>query len=102
MLAVSGAINRLYLLVHRGGRFTHKEAGTEVWIYDLAQRKRLQRLTLPQPVDSIAISAGAAPRLLALSSDEAALHIYDARTLRPLGAMEEMGYGPSLIMVHGD
>jgi len=51
-LAVHAASGRLYALMHQGGRDTHKEAGTEVWVYDLASHRRLQRIKLPNPLAS--------------------------------------------------
>jgi methylamine dehydrogenase heavy chain len=43
-LAVHQASGRLYSLVHQGGPDTHKEAGSEIWVYDLASHDRLQRI----------------------------------------------------------
>ena len=37
-LAVHQATGRLYSLVHQGGPDTHKDAGSELWVYDLASR----------------------------------------------------------------
>ena len=37
-LALHGPTGRLYSLVHQGGPDTHKQAGTELWVYDLATR----------------------------------------------------------------
>ena len=37
-LAVHQKSGRLYSLMHQGGPDTHKEPGTELWIYDLARR----------------------------------------------------------------
>lgn len=51
-LALHRASGRLYSLVHQGGRDTHKEAGTEVWVYDVAARRRLQRLPVLNPLAS--------------------------------------------------
>jgi len=48
-LAVHEATGRLYSLVHQGAADTHKEPGTELWIYDLAKRKRVQRIELRSP-----------------------------------------------------
>jgi methylamine dehydrogenase heavy chain len=48
-LAVHQPSGRLYSLVHRGGADTHKEAGEEIWVYDLATRKRIQRIELRNP-----------------------------------------------------
>ena len=51
-LAVHAASGRLYALMHQGGRDTHKDAGTEVWVYDIASHRRLQRIKLPNPLAS--------------------------------------------------
>lgn len=48
-LAVHEPTGRLYSLVHQGGPDTHKQAGTELWIHDLASRERLQRIELRSP-----------------------------------------------------
>jgi methylamine dehydrogenase heavy chain len=48
-LALHGPTGRLYSLVHQGGPDTHKDAGTELWIYDVESRRRLQRITLRSP-----------------------------------------------------
>lgn len=48
-LAVHVATGRLYSLVHKGGKDTHKDPGDEVWVYDLQQRTRTQRITLRNP-----------------------------------------------------
>jgi len=48
-LAVHQRSGRLYSLVHRGGADSHKDAGEEVWIYDLATHQRLQRVKLRSP-----------------------------------------------------
>jgi methylamine dehydrogenase heavy chain len=45
-LAVQRAQGRLYSLVHRGDPDTHKDPGEEVWVYDLKQRQRVQRVAL--------------------------------------------------------
>lgn len=48
-LAVHQQSGRLFSLVHRGGPDTHKEAGLEVWVYDLAAKRRVQRIALSSP-----------------------------------------------------
>jgi len=51
-LAVHAASGRLFTLMHQGPRDTHKDPGTEVWVYDLEERKRVQRFALPSPLVS--------------------------------------------------
>jgi methylamine dehydrogenase heavy chain len=48
-LAVHQGSGRLYSLVHQGGESTHKDPGSEVWVYDLSARKRVQRIELLHP-----------------------------------------------------
>ena len=48
-LAVHGPTGRLYSLVHQGGPDTHKQTGSELWVYDVAQRRRVQRIALRGP-----------------------------------------------------
>jgi len=48
-LAVHADSGRLYALMHQGGPDGHKESGTEVWVYDLATRERVQRIALESP-----------------------------------------------------
>jgi methylamine dehydrogenase heavy chain len=48
-LAVHAATRRLFVLVHRGGPDTHKDAGEEVWIYDISTRRRIDRVELLNP-----------------------------------------------------
>lgn len=48
-LAVHRESGRLYSLVHQGGPDSHKDPGSEVWVYDLASRARVQRIVLRNP-----------------------------------------------------
>jgi methylamine dehydrogenase heavy chain len=51
-LAIHAGSKRLYALMHQGPPDTHKEPGTEVWVYDLAGRRRVQRIAVANPVAS--------------------------------------------------
>ncbi len=51
-LAVHAASGRLYALMHQGGPDTHKEPGTEIWVYDLAKKERVQRFPVLNPLPS--------------------------------------------------
>jgi methylamine dehydrogenase heavy chain len=48
-LAAHRASGRLFVLVHQGGPDTHKEPGEEVWVYDVAARRRVARIPLLTP-----------------------------------------------------
>ena len=108
-LALHAASGRLYSLVHEGEVDTHKDAGTEVWVYDLASRERVQRIELTNPgftfvgfpvvlgndwsnaflldhvipqigIDQIAVTQDDEPLLLTGAAYTGALCVYDART----------------------
>ncbi|HXC50789.1 MAG TPA: amine dehydrogenase large subunit [Candidatus Limnocylindrales bacterium] len=49
-LAVHAASGRLYVLMHQGPAGTHKDPGTEIWVYDLEERKRIARFAVPSPL----------------------------------------------------
>lgn len=48
-LAVHEPTDRLYALMHQGGPGTHKDPGTELWVFDRASRRRLLRIPLRHP-----------------------------------------------------
>ncbi|HBZ72469.1 MAG TPA: amine dehydrogenase [Deltaproteobacteria bacterium] len=49
-LTAHAASGRLYALMHQGGRDTHKDPGTEVWVFDIAAHARVQRIALRSPI----------------------------------------------------
>lgn len=108
-LAIHAATRRLYSLVHQGGADTHKDPGSELWVYDLATRARVSRVTLRNPgltflgepielggggrlwgwlldtvlgaaIDFVAVTQDAEPLLVTASGFSGGLALYDART----------------------
>jgi methylamine dehydrogenase heavy chain len=77
--AIQHSLGRLYVPMHRGGEGTHKDGGTEIWVYDLASHKRLARWPLPAlaPVYAVNVSQDAAPLLFA-GNDRGELAVIDA------------------------
>lgn len=62
-LAYHRASGRLYVLMHAGGHWSHKEAGEEVWVLDVARRALLKRYKVEKPLSAIGISQDAEPVL---------------------------------------
>ena len=127
-LALHEKSGRLYSVVHQGKAGSHKDPGPEVWVYDLAQHTRVQRIemgsltaaflrpqigivagslsdwllrhALPNPgADAIAVTQDAAPRLLAGERRSGAVGVYDATTGAHLRDLEETGIGGGLLVV---
>jgi len=46
-LALHERSGELYSIVHQGGAGTHKDPGGEIWVYDVAARKRIRTIKAP-------------------------------------------------------
>ncbi|PZU74665.1 MAG: methylamine dehydrogenase [Rhizobium sp.] len=90
-LAYHKATGRLYVLMHMGEFWSHKMAGTELWVVDTNARKVIARRTLADPVGYVAISQDASP-LLYLGS-ESGLQILDATNFEEKHKAEGIGAG---------
>jgi len=81
----------LYVLMHQGKDWSHEQAGTEVWVYDLGKKARLARIVLPQVADSIYVTRDDKPLLFAASHDSGTMQVFDAATRTYRGVMNNLG-----------
>jgi methylamine dehydrogenase heavy chain len=95
------ANRRLYVLMHQGHRWTHKNSGTEVWEFDAAAGKRLQRIKLAEPAQTVAVSGDESP-LVYVITDSARIAAYRAGTGKLLYRTQPLGFTPQLLTVWGD
>ncbi len=94
MAALHKNTHELYVLMHRGTFWTHKDAGTEVWVYNTDTHKRTRRLPLKVASTMVGVTQDASP--LMFTTDEAGnFFVSDARTGKLLRTMK--GLGTSLI-----
>jgi methylamine dehydrogenase heavy chain len=99
--AIHEATGRLYALVHKGKKFTHKQAGDEVWVFDIARQARIGELKLKDHSISVAVSQDNAPLLYAVS-ETAVLGIYDALSMNHKHTLKGVGESPYLLYVEGE
>lgn len=92
---------RLYVLMHQGHQWTHKNLGTEVWVFDAPSGKRVQKIPLDKPAQSIAVSQDAAPLLYTIP-DGTEILIYDVATARLRSTLGNIGFSPTLLTVPGE
>jgi methylamine dehydrogenase heavy chain len=97
-LAMHGGSGRLYSIVHQGGPETREELGEEVWVYDVASRKRAQTITMRNKVGSIQVSQDSHPLLFACAMENNRLDIYDATSGKYLRTVEPLGQTPALLV----
>ena len=92
------AQGRFYLLMHpHGHEGTHNSGGSEVWVFDPAGRRRVQRIALKSRGISLALSRGA-PMLLMVTNTEMNLEIYDVRDGRFLRTISGIGQETPLLV----
>jgi GABA permease len=70
ILALHSASKRLFVLMHTGTYWSHKQPGTEVWVLDAAHQALIRRIRLEMPARGIAVSQDAAPLLYVMGEDE--------------------------------
>lgn len=93
LLGVHDHMKELAVLMHEGGPGSHKEPGTDVWIYDLGKHGRARTIRLEAPAVSINITKDDAPLLLA-SRGEPVIDVYDFRSGKHLRSIEGVGQTP--------
>jgi methylamine dehydrogenase heavy chain len=92
---------RLYVLMHRGRDWTHKNSGTEVWEFDAAGGRRIQRVKLPEPAQSIAVSQDDDALLYAIG-DSYRIYAVRLATGKLLYKTKPLGFSPQLLTVWGE
>lgn len=81
--ALHKATGRLFVLMHAGTHWSHKDAGTHVWVMDTKTRKRIARFQLPSAADVIVVTQDAEPLLFVSGTGfdpSSALTIMNAQT----------------------
>ncbi len=96
LLARDPRSGRLYLLMHKGPKWSHKWPGEEVWVLDPAANRRIARLPLEEPAVSLLVTAGEEPLLAALS-DTGLLTILDPASGEVQRRIEGAGVTPFLL-----
>ncbi|MFN8752452.1 MAG: amine dehydrogenase large subunit [Betaproteobacteria bacterium] len=97
LAAVHRATQRLFVLMHKGPKWTHKQAGEEVWVFDLNSRKRVQRIELKEHATTIAVSQDADPYLFT-QTEKPSLITYNVQDGKEVGEMS-FGITPFLMFV---
>jgi len=95
--AVHQPTGRLYALMHQGGVDTHKDPGTEVWVFDLAARKRVQRIALENIATALQVTQDDEPLLFTAFAGSPTLDVYDAGSGDLLRTVAEIGLTPTVL-----
>jgi len=97
--AVHQGLGRLYVIVHQGGPYGHKEGGKDVWVYDLATKKGAGQFPLANVASNLAVTKDAAPLLITAEPARPAVDVHDALTGALLRTIDGPPSVPSFIQV---
>jgi methylamine dehydrogenase heavy chain len=84
----------IFVLMHKGGEWTQKSAGPEVWVFDVKAHKRVARIPLPLQSNAIRVSQDDNPLLFALVTSDSKLQVFSALKGRYLGTVDEVSQHP--------
>ena len=88
--------------MHRGLKWSHKQAGEEVWVYNMSTRKRVQRIRLgADHAHTLKITNDEKPILFTLT-ETAKLIAWNPATGKERGRIEGLGLSPYVLMAEGD
>lgn len=96
----------LFVLMHQGGEWSHKQVGPEVWVFNAEQGKRADRIALPRPANSIYVSPDDNPVLIAVATGELGnpgtqppeMQVFSALHGRYLGTVKQLYGFPSMVV----
>lgn len=94
-------LGRLFVLMHRGPRWSHKFPGEEVWVIDPGTNAVVERFPLDEPSISVMVTADSEPLLVTLT-DTGVLGIYDPESGEHLRTVEGVGVTPFLLHAAGE
>lgn len=97
-LSGADALGNMYLLMHQdGAEGTHKNPGTEVWVYDVKNRKRIRKIPLQLPGLVVELSGDKSPWLFVTNVDMN-IDVYDAVSGKHLKTMSDFGQETPFIL----
>ena len=95
--AIHRKSGKLFVPMHRGGEGSHKNGGTEIWVFDMKTHQRLARWPLaPQklaPAVAIQVSQDDAP-LMFVATDKADVAVFDALSGQLKHVEKQLGQTP--------
>ena len=94
--SICESTGELYVLVHRGGEYTHKHPGVDVWVYDLESKARTRMISLTHAATSIHVTQDDHPLLFTADAEHSGVQVYDASAGKHLHDVKELASNPVL------
>ena len=78
------------------GGYSHDSPGTELWIYDRSQARKVAAVKLEASGSHLYVTPNAEP-LVAVSGADQQVHIYDVATTKRVRSIAQIGASPGYI-----
>lgn len=85
------ASDLLYVLMHEGDANSHKDPGTELWVYKASEGRLIRRMPLGGQATSVAISQDDKPLLYTANLGQSAFQVRDPATGAVLRSVDGLG-----------
>ncbi len=99
LIAAHAANQRLFVLMHKGGKYTFWDPAEEIWVYDFEKHVRLQRIKAKHPATAVRVSQDAEPLLFTTLFGGSTLDVYDAKSGEHLRTVDELGASPVFLQI---
>ena len=76
--------------MHQGGKDTHEDAGTEVWVFNKETKRRISRIKLETQGTSIHVGQSN-EALLTVTAVDSTLRVYDVAKTKPVRTIKQVG-----------
>ncbi len=101
LLDYQPALRRVFVLMHKGPKWSHKWPGEEVWVLDPDRNERVARFALEEPAISLMLTRESEPVLLTLT-DTGTLGVLDPATGEQKRRIEGTGLTPFLLHAYAE
>jgi len=89
-------LDLLFVLMNAKGGYSHDSPGTELWIYDRSQARKVAAVKLEASGSHLYVTPNAEP-LVAVSGADQQVHIYDVATTKRVRSIAQIGASPGYI-----
>ncbi|MFO1469256.1 MAG: amine dehydrogenase large subunit [Steroidobacteraceae bacterium] len=99
----NGHLHRLYVPMHEGGEGSHKVGGTEIWVFDTKEHRRIARWPMARYKLSAALGVHVTSDdqpLLFVATDKADVAVIDASSGRLRHVEPHLGQTPWFMLTH--
>jgi methylamine dehydrogenase heavy chain len=96
-IAYHASSDLLLTLMHQGGESTHKDPGTEIWVYNLSSKRLMHKMMLDNMASAITVSQDDKPLIYTIFVGSVLLDIYDLRTGAKVGSIDNIGMTPTIV-----